>query len=358
MKRIFVILIALLAFILTSALLKAQTNQPTIASPPLSQPLVREGDFAFKLADALNLGTAASETEAESLLSSVGIAPRNGWIADYPVTPDIIGELQTSVSEAADAGELTTIKDAVLSTFQNTITESNLSVKTDTSGQVALDSSGTNYPDSTLINNYYYDEGPPVVTYYAPPPPYAYLYSWVPYPFWWSDFWFPGFFVLVDFDIRVHGHDHRYDHERGHGEFISNHFRDPNTGRMLRIDPASRSHGGIFEDTGGTRWASPSARSGAKLILNNGHREGTATGVNQGFRGYAGSRPSVGTRSSAFDRSGNSQFERSASDRGFQSRSNAGQITNRDYIGGGFSGGRGGVSRGSGGGGFHGGGHR
>src|SRR3974377_1091063 len=55
-------------------------------APPISPPLVREGAFAVDLAVALNLGQPSSEAEAESMLGEVGIAPRNGWIADYPLT--------------------------------------------------------------------------------------------------------------------------------------------------------------------------------------------------------------------------------------------------------------------------------
>jgi hypothetical protein len=58
--------------------------------PPAAVPLVREGAFALNLA-ALSLDHPTSEVEAESILGTAGIAPSNGWIADYPVTPDIIG---------------------------------------------------------------------------------------------------------------------------------------------------------------------------------------------------------------------------------------------------------------------------
>ena len=74
-----------------------QANHP----PPVAQPLVREGDFAVKLVSALNLGQTDNEAEAESILSHAGIAPTNGWIADYPVTPEIVGELLQSIQAAA-----------------------------------------------------------------------------------------------------------------------------------------------------------------------------------------------------------------------------------------------------------------
>lgn len=210
------------SLLLTSSLAMAQSEYTTAEKPPIAQPLVREGDFAVKLTDALKLGTVTSEAEAESILSSTGIEPRNGWIADYPVTPDIIGELQTTIAEAANAGKLGMGKDAALKATQEVTAGYDLSIKTDAQVQQGGPAPGANAPESPVVNNYYYDEGPPVVTYYAPPPDYAYMYTWVPYPFWWWDFWYPGYFVLVDFHVRVHG--------RGGPVFVSNHFRDLRTG--------------------------------------------------------------------------------------------------------------------------------
>jgi hypothetical protein len=379
MKTLLITLTGSIALLLIPVLANAQTYQAT--SPPLAQPLVREGDFAVQLAGSLQLGSVADETEAESTLSAAGVAPRNGWIADYPVTPDILGELQTSVSEAADAGSLTMGKDAALKALQDVVTQYNLNVQTDTSGREAGDTSGAEYPDAAVMDNYYTDEGPPVVTYYAPPPDYAYLYTWVPYPFWWWNSWFPGFFVLADFDVRVHdhghGYDHGHDHDRGgHGNSVSNHFRDPRTGRMGRIDPTNRFRGGTSAGVGGSRWSSPAAQSGARGIVNTrpaASGQAPAGTAGRDYRGYGSStRSSVGTRSGAFDRSGNSGVERSSSGRGFQSRSNAGQVGGRGSLGGGGvrSGGAAGSQRGSGvrsggagsfhggGGGSHGGGRR
>ncbi|HUL37093.1 MAG TPA: hypothetical protein VLW47_05380, partial [Thermodesulfobacteriota bacterium] len=53
-------------------------------SPSVEQSLVREGFFAMKLAEALKIGPVQNEAEAENRLAQIGIAPRNGWIADYP----------------------------------------------------------------------------------------------------------------------------------------------------------------------------------------------------------------------------------------------------------------------------------
>jgi hypothetical protein len=337
--RVFIFMLGVLLLIPAAAI--AQSEQTNVATPPIAQPLTREGDFAVDLTEAFKLGAAMSEAEAESALSSVGITPRNGWIADYPVTPDIIDEVQASISEAAASGKLFGGKDAAMAAFQEVIKGYDMPVRPAV-GQLPGETPGTNYPESTDMDNYYSTEGPPVVTYYTPPPDYAYLYTWVPYPFWWSDFWFQGFFVLVDFDIRVHGH--RHEHERRLGGFISNHYRDPRTGRMSRIDPTNRFRGGTFAETGDMQRARPSAQRGAQAIKQ--------------FRGYGVSGSSAATRSSAFVRSANSRFERAASNRGFQSRSRAGQIpASRSSTGGGvIRGSGGGVPRGGGGGGYHGGG--
>lgn len=273
MKSLFLIVFVVTLLVLVPTMLAAQTDQTTSVNPPVSQPLIREGTLAVRLADALNVGEPANEAEAETVLSQVGIAPRNGWIGDYPVTPDITGELQAAVGEAADAGNLAMSKDAALNTFGDVMTEYGLSVQADTPGQNSAGMAAPAYPDSATIYNYYYDEGPPVVTYYAPPADYAYLYSWVPYPFWWWNFWFPGFFVLADFHVFAHGHGHGH-----HGEFVSNHFRDSRTGMMSRVDPAHRTGGRTFSDRAVRGWSSPSGQRGAQAIFNGSRNVSTGRG--------------------------------------------------------------------------------
>jgi hypothetical protein len=89
--------------------------------PPSEQRLVREGSFAMRLAEALKIEEVKNEAEAESKLASVGIVPKNGWIADYPLTPDVIGELQKAVGEAADSGKIAMNKDEAIKVFQNLV---------------------------------------------------------------------------------------------------------------------------------------------------------------------------------------------------------------------------------------------
>ncbi len=69
--------------------------------------LYQEGDFALKLATALKLGTPTTEVQAEDMLTAVGIAPKNGWIADYPMTPIIIGQVRNAVVAAAALKQVT-----------------------------------------------------------------------------------------------------------------------------------------------------------------------------------------------------------------------------------------------------------
>jgi hypothetical protein len=205
---------------------------------------VREGDFAVQLAARLQVIDTEDEVEAETSLGNAGITPRNGWIADYPVTPDILGELQQSVKKAAEAGKLEIETDEALNILEQTKKETGLNVKPHTARNKGekIPEKAPEYPDATVINNYYESEGPPIVTYYAPPPDYFYLYSWVPYPFFSFGFGFPGFFILHDFHrpFRVHNRVH----------FISNHFNDVRRHRVFRVDPGARFNGRTFAGIG------------------------------------------------------------------------------------------------------------
>jgi hypothetical protein len=240
---------------------------------PVSQPLVREGDFAVKLAQALHIVTTDDEAEAESVLSQAGIAPQNGWIADYPMTPDILMELRQDTLRAADAGKLALGEDQALRAIQTVADGFGLFVQINEPGDdnpISQPPPGSTetYVNPTVVNNYYYEYGPPVVTYYAPPPDYYYLYAWVPFPFWWYGFYYPGFFVLHDFDRVVVFHrgyarrltNHVFDH-RTRGYFVldrhGRHFFDRNAGHFNHAAGRFRSRG--FE--------SPAARRGAESIL-------------------------------------------------------------------------------------------
>jgi hypothetical protein len=208
--------------------------------------LIREGDLAIGLQGALGLGMTQDEVQAESRLGELGIAPRNGWIADYPVTPDIMGELQKAVGNAADSGKLSMGRDEAVNKLNETAAQMGTSVIPYAGGAPQPQSvAPENYPDSGMVDDYYATEGPPIVTYFNPPPDYYGLYAWVPYPFWCYGYWFPGYFILHDFHrvIRIHNRP----------VIISNHFNDVTAHRVFRIDPARRLSGRTFAGIGAPR---------------------------------------------------------------------------------------------------------
>lgn len=171
--------------------------------PPVAQPLVREGDFAVKLAAALELGSPESEAEATDLLARAGVVPVNGWIPDYPMTPAVLGQLQDAMAKAASGGALPMNVEEATRRLFDLSQEMNLPTPA-APGTTEAEGAPTSgqYPPA-VVNNYYYDYGPPIVTYYPPPASYAYLYAWVPYPSWWFGFWFPGFYICHDFTTVV-----------------------------------------------------------------------------------------------------------------------------------------------------------
>jgi len=263
MKKIFTT-IMILSLLLMPLAVYAQTNQASQEAPPVSQALVPEGDFALKLAPALGLGTPNSEAQAEDMLTSAGIAPKNGWIADYPITPIVIGELQNAVTGAADTHKLPMGKDDALTAFHNVTVEFGLAVVPGSPGQYAENQP---QPDSAMIDNYYSEEGPPVVTYYPPPWDYSYLYAWVPYPFWWGGFFFSGFFCLHDF----HGFHHNH--------LISNHFVVAGTHTVAVVDPVSHTAASVSHTAGPVSrtvsFSSTTTRNSAASIFN---RSANSTG--------------------------------------------------------------------------------
>ena len=157
-----------------------QPEQNEQKAPPVSQALVREGDFAVKLVEVLKLGTAKNEAEAESMLGLAGIAPRNGWIADYPLTPDIIGEVRNAIGVALNSGKLAMNKDEALMAVQVLI--DNQWRLAAASGKEQEGQYGE-YPPAGYegYEPYYYPE-----SYYYPYYPYYY-----PYPYYYGGYYYP-----------------------------------------------------------------------------------------------------------------------------------------------------------------------
>lgn len=271
-------------FLMTSLLVlyipQAYSDHVSDADPPIAQILVREGDFAMELARELRLGAPRTEIEAESFLSAVGIAPYNGWMADYPVTPLVLGALETSIVTAVASGKLSMSRSDALGALSRVCSSVGLPIRTAEDSPAETPADPDQYVGEDAVSSYYYDEGPPVISYYAPPWDYYYLYDWIPYPFWYSGLFFPGFFILGDFDLVVHHHHyhrphhhHRFrDRDRNHYKRVTNHRFDRD-GRLFRVDPRSVNRRTIAtvrsNDNGSPIGRSNSAyMRGAQSILN------------------------------------------------------------------------------------------
>jgi len=126
------------------------------------------------LAEGLKIGEVKSEAEAESKLASAGIVPKNGWIADYPLTPNIIDELQNAIGEAADSGKIAMKRDEAMRVFQDLIM--------DVEGQhagVEPPAGWQSYPEP-----YYYPR------FYSYPYYYPYYFSfYYPYPYYYRGYY-------------------------------------------------------------------------------------------------------------------------------------------------------------------------
>ena len=141
-----------------------QPGQTQTGSLPSEPHLVREGAFAMELAAVLKLGEAQNEAEAENKLTSAGIAPKKGWIADYPVTHEIVEQLRIAVSEAAGAGAIALKPDEAAKAFQDLVA----SMEGQNAGVEPAPPSQP-YPEAYRYPGYYYY-----------PYPYVYVY---PYPY-------------------------------------------------------------------------------------------------------------------------------------------------------------------------------
>ena len=261
--------------LLTPAAAFTQQERLIQGAPPVEQPLVSEGEFALSLEAALGFNSTGDVVEAETTLGNLGIAPRNGWIDEYPVTPDIIIELKGGLMTAINAGTLELGMDEALQRFDDVVAGFGLLIRPYTPGSAynpSMDSCAT-YPNPAMVQNSYTAAGTPIVTYYCPPPDYYAMYAWVPCPFWWSDLWFPGFFILRDFHKVVHVHDKVV--------VIRNHFNDQQHPRAYRIDPAERFKGKTFSGIGVPRsknFISTGVPREERVIFN-GQRAGRPTGA-------------------------------------------------------------------------------
>lgn len=343
MKSMLILVLAAgLAFFPYGAAVEAQNTSSE--HPPIAQPLVSEGQFAVELANALGLTSSQHQAAAEDALARVNIAPRNGWISDYPMTPDIIEEVRQSAARSASEGVLKMSQADAARTVADVSAGLNLPVRESGNYSQPGDEYGPpgQYVEPSDIDSYYGDYGPPIVTYYTPPWAYAYLYDWVPYPFWWNGFYFGGYYILGDFDSGG-GYYHHYYHgghgNRWAGHRITNHVSGAN-GAVTRINPATRATGGTNFSTR-PRFNAPGARA---ILGRSGVRQPGAAAGNLGgtSRSYPG-----GAHSGALG------FRGTQSRPAYQTGGTfGGSWSSHSFSRGGFSGGMGG---GFGGGGFRGG---
>ena len=287
MLAIFVAAGLVLAPFTASVNAKSSTSQ----RPPIEQPLVSEGEYAVELASALNLTSSHDEAAAESSLSSISIAPRNGWISDYPMTPDIIAEVRESAARSASSGSLSISEADATRTVDSVSIAMNLPVKaadekytyeSSSSSSSEYQSSSapppppevSEYVEPSDVEEYYDEYGPPIVSYYPPPWAYGYLYDWVPWPFWWGGFGFGGFFMLGDFDGHYHHHhfSNHVTHANGTVGRVNAVTRATGTGTRSSstLAGASRSAqtlAGASRSTQGSRLSAPNAQAGARAIM-------------------------------------------------------------------------------------------
>ena len=275
----------------------------TYAVPPVAQPLVREGDFAVNLAALYGLGAPANETEAEDLLSSAGVIPLNGWISDYPVTPEVLGQLQEAAARAATEGRLSMTADKATQLLYDLASQKNLPVP---AGPGSKADAAQKAPEQPAIYNYYAGYGPPIITYYPPPPAYFYLYAWVPYPVWWYGYWYSGFYICNNFSTTIVVGSRTV--------FVRNRYVDPMTRRVVRIEP-------VVRGTGDTVHPRTILRTNDGKFYRNIHemRQGIVSGdVEHGGRGTHAIRPpgAGGFRSPHDRRSAEDIYRRSLEHKG------------------------------------------
>ncbi|MGD0962076.1 MAG: hypothetical protein ABSB19_19880, partial [Methylomonas sp.] len=274
-------------------------------SVPVAQALVPEGVYAIQLLKTLKLGAVDDDAQAETLLSNYGIEPKNGWISDYPVTPAVLGELDNDIAIACDQGKIQLTKkqatqqvsdlkarlgfhidsgqtsgrspvqplspnappsDSRIYTYFDKsgaqyFTDNFDSIPPEYKGKAQIVSPApttpapppnsmappADYPqnsnaiDPNVLYSYYQNQGPPVVTYYPPPDDYYYLYSWVDYPFWSGANYFPGYFVLNNFQQQVIYNQRTYSVAHHAGPVKMFYGNNPNAGGSWYPTPQSQS---------------------------------------------------------------------------------------------------------------------
>jgi hypothetical protein len=218
-------IVALLAGALLFPLPAAAQYEPSEYDERVIAPaVVRQGDFALQLAQALALDIAPDdEDQAVYALVALGIEPAMGWQADYAMTPQIVTELRADVADAAATGRLGMDADAALAAFDGLLAELALPLPAESVPAYAGGAPPVGYApycDAGALQSYYGGVGLPIYSYCTPPVAYLHYYSWVPCGFRAHGHRFAGFFIQKQIIVipRHHAHDRpRFDgrHDRG-----------------------------------------------------------------------------------------------------------------------------------------------
>ncbi|RJR51756.1 MAG: hypothetical protein C4576_03120 [Desulfobacteraceae bacterium] len=202
------------------------TSKIVQKAPPIAPPVVPEGAFAVELVNRLRIGAEF----AEEMLSSAGIEPNNGWLSEYPVTPDILLEIENRVIEASKTGRIGLDEQQARSALADLKADLGLNV-----GGAPPPGSDNRHAKASApvgVDGLYSENGPPVITYYPPPKPYYDMYAWVPSPFWSDGISFEGFFLLRDFYRLVPFRQQTF--------VVTNRFFDPVLQKLVVVNPIRR----------------------------------------------------------------------------------------------------------------------
>lgn len=212
----------------------------------IAPPVMRQGEFAVHLAEALALEFAQDdEDDAARVLAALAIEPPEGWSRDQILTPQTVLELRADVADAAAAGRLAMAPDAVLTAFNELLAELSLPLPAESApayagGSTPVDGYGP-YCDARSLHHYYGSVGLPYYTYCYPPSVYFHHYSWVPYGFLAHGHHFAGFFVLKQVKViprvrivhrRLHS-DHRFADGRRKHDHKHHHKNERRVGRAV-----------------------------------------------------------------------------------------------------------------------------
>lgn len=206
------------AFLLSGPARAQDENSLAYAEQAIAPALVRQGEFAMRLAGALALETAEDDEDgAIRALVALGVEPAAGWQADQAMTPQTVTELRADLADAAAAGRLAMETDTAWAAFDELLAELGLPLPAEPAPGYAgagppLNGYGP-YCDARTTQYFYGSYGLPIYSYCYPPAAYIHYYSWVPCGFRAYGYHFAGFFMLrqVHRIPRVH-HDRRFDH--------------------------------------------------------------------------------------------------------------------------------------------------